>query len=67
MERLGERWKCEVQDESHTGNKNMVEGEVQKWLVFIRCFIREKLEQGRKFRSEDLEEKNASLQKMQTS
>ena len=39
-----ENGKCEVQDESHTGDKNMVEGEVQKWLVFIRCFIREKLE-----------------------
>ena len=34
-----------------------VEGVVQKWLVFI-CFIREKLEQGREFRSEDLQEEN---------
>ena len=46
-----------MQDESDTGNKNIVEGVVQKWLVFIR-FIREKLEQGRKFRSEDLQEEN---------
>ena len=46
-----------MQDESDTGNKNIVEGVVQKWLVFIR-FIREKLEQGREFRSEDLQEEN---------
>ena len=38
--------KREVQDESDTGDKNMVEGAVQKWLVFIR-FIREILVQGR--------------------
>ena len=49
--------KREVQDESDTGDKNRVEGVVQKWLVFIR-FIREKLEQGREFRSEDLQEEN---------
>ena len=46
-----------MQDESDTGDKNIVEGVVQKWLVFIR-FIREKLEQGREFRSEDLQEEN---------
>ena len=46
-----------MQDESETGDKNIVEGVVQKWLVFIR-FIREKLEQGREFRSEDLQEEN---------
>ena len=49
--------KREVQDESDTGDKNIVEGVFQKWLVFIR-FIREKLEQGREFRSEDLQEEN---------
>ena len=52
-----ERKKREVQDEKATGDKNIVEGVVQKWLVFIR-FIREKLEQGREFRSEDLQEEN---------
>ena len=41
-----------MQDERDTGDKNIVEGVVQKWLVFI-CFIREKLEQGREFISED--------------
>ena len=46
-----------MQDESDTGNKNIVEGVVQKWLVFIR-FIREKLEQGRELRLEDLQEEN---------
>ena len=46
-----------MQDESDTGDKNIVEGVFQKWLVFIR-FIREKLEQGREFRSEDLQEEN---------
>ena len=47
-----------MQEESDTGDKNIVEGLVQKWLVFIR-FIREKLEQGSEYRSEDLqEEKN---------
>ena len=46
-----------MQDESDTGDKNIVEGVVQKWLVFIR-FIQEKLEQGREFRSEDLQEEN---------
>ena len=46
-----------MQDESDTGNKNIVEVVVQKWLVFIR-FIRLKLEQGREFRSEDLQEEN---------
>ena len=49
--------KREVQDECDTGDKNIVEGVFQKWLVFIR-FIREKLEQGREFRSEDLQEEN---------
>ena len=49
--------KREVQDESDTGDKNIIDGLVQKWLVFIR-FIREKLEQGREFRSEDLQEEN---------
>ena len=52
-----ERKKREVQDESDTGDKNIVKGVVQKWLVFIR-FIWEKLEQGREFRSEDLQEEN---------
>ena len=46
-----------MKDESDTGNKNIVEGVVQKRLVFIR-FIREKLEQGRKFRSENLQEES---------
>ena len=46
-----------MQDENDTGNKNIVEVVVQKWLVFIR-FIRLKLEQGREFRSEDLQEEN---------
>ena len=46
-----------MQDESDTGDKSIVEGVVQKWLVFIH-FIREKREQGRKFRSEDLQEEN---------
>ena len=46
-----------MQDESDTVDKNIVEGVVQKWLVFIR-FIREKLEQGREVRSEDLQEEN---------
>ena len=57
IKRFGETKKREVQDESDTGNKNLVEGVVQKWLVFIR-FIREKLEQSREFRSEDLQEEN---------
>ena len=46
-----------MQDEKATGEKNIVEGVVQKWLVFIR-FIWEKLEQSREFRSEDLQEEN---------
>ena len=46
-----------MQDESGTENKNIVEDVVQKWLVFTR-FIREKLEQGREFRSEDLQKNN---------
>ena len=46
-----------MQDESDTGDKSIVEGVVQKWLVFIH-FIREKREQGREFRSEDLQEEN---------
>ena len=52
-----ERQKREVQDESDTADRNIVEGVVQKRLVFIR-FIREKLEKGREFRSEDLQEEN---------
>ena len=52
-----ERQKREVQDESDTENKNIVEDVVQKWLVFTR-FIREKLEQGREFRSEDLQKEH---------
>ena len=43
-------------DNSDTGGENIVEGVVQKWLVFI-WFIRE-LEQGREFRSEDLQKGN---------
>ena len=35
MERFGETKKHEVQDESDTGDKNIVEGVVQKWLVFF--------------------------------
>ena len=46
-----------MQDESDTVDKNIVEGVVQNWLVFIR-FIREKLEQGGEFRSEDLQKEN---------
>ena len=46
-----------MQDESDTVDKNIVEGVVQKWLVFIR-FILEKLEQGGEFRSEDLQKEN---------
>ena len=46
-----------MQEESDTGDKSIVEGVVQKWLVFIH-FIREKREQGREFRSEDLQEEN---------
>ena len=52
-----ERQKREVQDESDTGDKNIVEGVVQKWFIFI-CFVEEKLEQGHEFRSEDLQEEN---------
>ena len=52
-----ERQKREVQDESDTADRNIVECVVQKRLVFIR-FIREKLEKGREFRSEDLQEEN---------
>ena len=39
-----------MQDESDTGDKNIVEDVVQKWLVFIH-FIQEKPEQGDEFRS----------------
>ena len=35
MERFGETKKREVQDESDTGDKIIVEGVVQKWLVFF--------------------------------
>ena len=58
IKRFGVTKKREVQDESDTGDKNLVEGVVQKWLVFIR-FIWEKLEQSREFRSEDLQEENS--------
>ena len=58
MERFEESKKRELQDESDTGDKSIVEGVVQKWLVFIH-FIREKREQGREFRSEDLQEENS--------
>ena len=47
-----ERQKREAQDESDTADRNIAEGVVQKRLVFIR-FTREKLEQSRKFKSED--------------
>ena len=47
-------------DNSDTWDKNIV-GVVQKWLVFIR-FIREKLEEGREFRSEDLQKGNKERQ-----
>ena len=49
--------KREVQDESDTGDKNIVERVFHKWLVFIR-FIREKFEQRRELRSEDLQEEH---------
>ena len=51
---LEKQKKREVQDESDTGDENIVEGVVQKWLVFVW----EKLEQDRQFRSEDLQEEN---------
>ena len=35
MERFGETKKREVQDESDTGDENIVEGVVQEWLVFF--------------------------------
>ena len=35
MERFGETKKREVQDESDTGDQNIVEGVVQKQLVFF--------------------------------
>ena len=35
-ERFGETRKRKEQDESDTGNKNKVEGVVQKWLVFFK-------------------------------
>ena len=50
-----------MQDDNVTGDKNIVEGEVHKWLLFIR-FIREKLAQGHEFRSEDLQEKNNEIE-----
>ena len=56
-EKIWKDKKREVQDESDTGSKNIEEGVVQMWLVFI-CFVREKLEQGREFRSEALQEEN---------
>ena len=40
MERFGETKKCEVQDESDAGDKNIVEGVVQKWLIFIKLFMK---------------------------
>ena len=48
-------------DNSDTWYESIVEGVVQKWLVFIR-FIREKLEEGREFRSEDLQKGNKERQ-----
>ena len=51
MKRFGETWKCKVQDKNGTYDKNKVEGLVKKWWVFFR----EKLEQDREFRSEDLQ------------
>ena len=56
-EKIWKDKKREVQDESDTGSKNIEEGVVQMWLVFIR-FVRDKLAQGREFRSEDLQEEN---------
>ena len=56
-EKIWKDKKRKVQDESDTGSKNIEEGVVQMWLVFIR-FVRDKLEQGREFRSEDLQEEN---------
>ena len=35
MERFGETRKLKGQDESDTGDKNKVEGSVEKWLVFF--------------------------------
>ena len=35
MERFGETEKREVKEESDTGDKNIVEGVVQKWLLFF--------------------------------
>ena len=54
MERFEETKKREVQDENDTGDENIAEGVVQKWLVFFW----EKPEQDRKFRSENLQEEN---------
>ena len=52
------QWKdLERQRQQWHWGENIVEGVVQKWLVFI-CFIREELEQGREFRSEDLQKGN---------
>ena len=48
-------------DNSDTWDENIVVGVVQKWLVFIP-FIREKIEEGRKFRSEDLQKGNKERQ-----
>ena len=57
MERFGETKNVRCKTKVTLGDKNIVEGVVQKWLVFIH-FISEKLEQGRGFRSEDLQEEN---------
>ena len=35
MVRFGETWKRKEQDESDTGDKNKVDGLVEKWLVFF--------------------------------
>ena len=35
MERFGETRKRKEQDESDTGDKNKLEGAVQRWLVFF--------------------------------
>ena len=56
MERFGEIKKREVQCESDTGDKNS--RRCTKVVGFYSFYSREKLEQGREFRSEDLQENN---------
>ena len=53
MERYGETKKREVQDESGTGDKSS-----RSCSSEVVGFLREKLEQDREFRSEDLQEEN---------